>query len=185
MNSVHSNTRKWIQWAAGLAMGLLAGCIGPPEGVRPVTDFSLERYLGVWYEVARLDHRFERGLTDVSATYSLRQGGGVEVLNRGFDPASGKWKEVRGRAYFTGSEHQGSLKVSFFGPFYGGYHVIQLDETDYGHALVCGPSRSYLWILARDPRLDSEKTARLVETACALGFDTERLIFVSHDQRGS
>ncbi|WP_373498518.1 lipocalin family protein [Desulfococcus sp.] len=182
MNGDPIRSRKWIPWAAGLAMSLLFGCIGPPEGVRPVTDFSLERYLGVWYEVARLDHPFERGMTDVSATYSLREDGGVEVLNRGFDPASGKWKEIRGRAYFTGSERQGSLKVSFFGPFYGGYHVIQLDEAAYGHALVCGPSRSYLWILSRDPRSGREKTARLVETARALGFDTDRLIFVPHEQ---
>ena len=165
-----------------MAAGFLLGCVGPPEGVRPVTDFSVERYLGVWYEIARLDHRFERGLTDVSAAYSLRDDGGIDVLNRGFDPVSGKWKEARGRAYFTGSDRRGSLKVSFFGPFYGGYHVIALDRDAYGYAMVCGPNRSYLWILARDPRLDPEKTSRLVEAARALGFDTDQLIFVSHEK---
>ncbi len=165
-------------------MGLLFGCVGPPEGIRPVADFNVERYLGVWYEIARLDHRFERGLSDVSAIYTPRDDGGIDVLNRGFDAASHQWKEVRGRAYFTGSERQGSLKVSFFGPFYGGYHVIALDREEYGHALVCGPNRSYLWILARTPRLDrGDTTRRLVETARALGFDTERLIFVTHEKR--
>lgn len=185
MNSDRTSIRRWIPWALGAAVGLLFGCIGPPPGVRPVAGFSLERYLGVWYEIARLDHRFERGLTDVSAAYSLREGGGIEVLNRGFDPAAGKWKEIRGRAYPVGSEGQGSLKVSFFGPFYGGYHVIRLDEADYGHALVCGPSRSYLWILARNPRLDRETTARLIETAKGLGFATDGLIFVAHEKQGS
>ena len=177
--------RRWTPWALGALVSLLFSCIGPPQGVRPVGDFRLERYLGLWYEIARLDHRFERGLTDVSAVYSLREGGGIEVLNRGFDPASGKWKEIRGQAHPVGSEGRGSLKVSFFGPFYGGYHIIQLDEADYGHALVCGPTRSYLWILARNSRLDRETTARLIETAKELGFKTDELIFVSHEKQGS
>ena len=173
---------KWSRWAAVMAMGFLFGCTAPPEGIRPVTGFDIERYLGVWYEIARLDHRFERGMTDVSATYRPRDDGGIDVLNRGFDPASSKWKEARGRAYFTGSDGQGSLKVSFFGPFYGGYHVIALDRDAYGYALVCGPSLSYLWILARDRHLNRETTDRLVETAKTLGFDTDQLIYVTHEK---
>ena len=172
--------RPW--WRALLLAAGLLGCTAPPDGVRPVNDFQLERYLGVWYEIARLDHPFERGLDNISATYSRRDDGGVDVVNRGFDSAKGRWREARGRAYFTGSEDQGSLKVSFFGPFYGGYHVIALDRDAYGHALVCGPNRSYLWILARTPRLAEEKTAQLVETARSLGFDTDQLIFVTHDR---
>jgi apolipoprotein D and lipocalin family protein len=166
-------------------MGLLFGCVGPPEGIRPVTEFDAERYLGVWYEIARFDHRFERGLTDVTATYRPRDDGGIDVVNRGFDPASGKWKTARGRAYFTGSDREGSLKVSFFGPFYAGYHVIALDREEYRYALVCGPNRSYLWILARNPRLARDDRERLVETARSLGFDTNQLIFVPHGNRTS
>lgn len=177
-----ANIGKWTRWAAVMAMGFLFGCTAPPEGIRPVTGFDIERYLGVWYEIARLDHRFERGMTDVSATYSPRDDGGIDVLNRGFDPASGKWKEARGRAYFTGSDDQGSLKVSFFGPFYGGYNVIALDREAYDYAMVCGPNRSYLWILARGSHLAPETTQRLVEQAKSLGFDTDQLIYVTHDK---
>jgi len=179
------NCRKWIHWTAGLALGLLFGCVGPPEGIRPVTDFNVERYLGVWYEIARLDHPFERGMSDVSATYSPRKDGGIDVLNRGFVRTSGKWKEIRGRAYFVGSEDKGSLKVSFFGPFYGGYNVIALDRENYSYAMVCGPNRSYLWILARRPHLSRETTERLVEKAKALGFETDQLIYVTQEKNGS
>ncbi len=185
MHLHRSNTGRWLRWAAGLAMGLLFGCVGPPEGIRPVTGFDAERYLGQWYEIARLDHRFERGLTNVTATYSERDDGGIDVVNRGYDTASGAWKKARGRAYFTGSEREGSLKVSFFGPFYGGYHVIALDREEYRYALVCGPNRSYLWILARSPRLERQEIDRLVEAAKSLGFDTDQLIFVPHGDPAS
>nr|MCU0842239.1 lipocalin family protein [Thiobacillaceae bacterium] len=131
---------------------LLGGCTGVPEGVQPVRGFDLDRYLGTWYEIARLDHSFERGLTDVSATYSRRGDGGVRVLNRGWDPGKGKWKEAEGKAYLLGAADVASLKVSFFGPFYGGYHVFALDP-DYRWAMLSGPSRDYFWILARTPQL--------------------------------
>jgi len=175
----------WIRWTAAAVLGLFFGCVGPPADIRPVTAFDVERYLGVWYEIARLDHRFERNLTDVSATYSLRDDGGIDVLNRGFDPASKKWKIARGRAYAIGGDDEGSFKVSFFGPFYGGYHVISLDRDAYEYALVCGPNRSYLWILARNPQLSEAKTVHLIESARSMGFDTNRLIFVTHKQHES
>jgi len=157
---------------------VLAGCVGAPEGVAPVRGFEPDRYLGTWYEIARLDHRFERGLTRVSARYSARDDGGLDVLNRGFDPAKGEWREAHGRAYFTGPRDVAALKVSFFGPFYGGYNVIALDRERYGYALVCGPDRSYLWILARTPRLESATVDALVARAAELGFDVGKLIFV-------
>ena len=106
---------------------LLTGCVGMPEGVTPVKNFQLERYLGKWYEIARLDHSFERGLSDVSATYRLQADGSVKVTNRGFDAERKVWKEAVGKALFTDDANHGSLKVSFFGPFYGGYHVVALD----------------------------------------------------------
>jgi len=159
---------------------LLSGCTGHPDGVQPVSNFDLDRYLGTWYEIARLDHRFERGLSHVSATYTLRQDGGVDVLNRGFDKSTGKWQEAKGKAYFTGRPTVASLKVSFFGPFYGGYHVIDIDKNRYSYALVCGPSRSYLWILARDPALGQAAIDHLIEVAKDAGFDAGALIYVEH-----
>ena len=159
---------------------LLAGCVAVPAGVEPVADFSLERYLGKWYEIARLDHSFERGLSRVTAEYSLREDGGVRVLNRGYSERDRAWKEAEGRGYFVKGPDKGFLKVSFFGPFYGSYIIIDLDHEHYRYALVCGPDRSYLWILARDPGLDAETLDMLVAKAAALGFDTGRLIFTGH-----
>lgn len=158
----------------------LAGCTGVPDGVEPVRDFELPRYLGTWYEIARLDHRFERGLSRVTATYSSREDGGVKVVNRGYDAESERWEEAVGRAYFIEAPNVGRLKVSFFGPFYGGYNVIALDD-DYQWSLVAGPSRDYLWILARSPELPDDTVAELVARARALDFPTEALIFVNHE----
>ncbi len=156
---------------------LCAGCATVPKGVMPVSGFEVQRYLGTWHEIARLDHSFERGLVSVTAEYSLRQDGGVKVLNRGYKTSVGKWKEAEGRAYFTGDKAVGQLKVSFFRPFYGGYNIIELDRKGYSYALVAGPSRSYLWILARESELSPQITQRLVARARELGFDTEKLIF--------
>jgi len=158
----------------------LAGCVGIPEGVRPVTDFDLGRYLGRWYEIARLDHGFERGLSRVTADYSLREDGGVRVLNRGYSEEKKKWKEAEGRAYFVDGPDHGYLKVSFFGPFFGSYVVFELDHENYQYALVCGPNRSYLWLLARTPEIEPVLKDRLVARAAALGFETDGLIFVRH-----
>jgi apolipoprotein D and lipocalin family protein len=163
------------------ALGAVFGCgTEPPEGLTPVSGFELERYLGKWYEIARLDHRFERGLTNVSAEYSPREGGGITVLNRGYDPAKRKWNEARGRAKFVGDANVGSLKVSFFGPFWGGYHIIALDAEQYGWAMVAGPNRSYLWILSRETTLAPDVLSDLVDKARQWGFATDKLIYVDH-----
>jgi apolipoprotein D and lipocalin family protein len=160
----------------------LAGCVRVPENVRPVSGFDLNRYLGTWYEIARLDHSFERGLTKVSAQYSLREGGGVRVLNRGYNAAKGEWKQAVGKARFVRSADEGFLKVSFFGPFYGSYVIVELDKENYSYALVCGPDRSYLWLLSRTPVMDAAVKARLTARASELGFDTEKLIFVEQGE---
>ena len=173
-------------WALGMAAGvvLMAGCANtsPPPGVEAVSPFDLQRYQGQWYVLARLDHSFERGMTDVSATYSPQADGSVRVVNRGFAPASGQWREAIGKALFTGAPTTGSLKVSFFGPFYGGYHVAALDP-DYRWALVLGPDTRYCWILARDKRLDTAERDAIVARAHALGVDTQALIWVSHTRQ--
>ena len=163
-----------------LAM-MLTGCsTAPPAGLSSVTPFEVNRYLGKWYEIARLDHSFERGLTDVSATYALKSDGSLEVINRGFNTKKNEWKSATGRALFTGNQNQGSLKVSFFGPFYGGYHVLALDQTGYQWALVSGPDREYLWILARTKVLAPAIRDQLVADAKKMGFATDKLIWVEH-----
>ncbi len=161
---------------------LLAGCLGYPQAVTPVQPFELERYLGKWYEIARLDHSFERGLQQVTAEYSVRDDGGVRVVNRGFSAADGEWREAEGKAYFVRGPGEGYLKVSFFGPFYGSYAIFELDRKDYQYAFVSGPDESYLWLLARNPTVSEALRARFVQQAQALGFDTERLIFVDHQR---
>ena len=158
----------------------LSGCTGIPEGVSPVTDFDVNRYLGTWYEIARLDHSFERGLEQVTAEYSLRDDGGIRVLNKGYNSAKQRWEQAEGKALFMGDNKVGRLKVSFFGPFYGGYNIIDLDHEAYQYALVSGPNTSYLWILARQPDLDAAIVRRLLEKASAYGFETSQMIFVAH-----
>lgn len=154
----------------------VSGCTGIPEGVTPVSDFDIGRYLGKWYEIARLDHSFERGLEQVTAGYSLRDDGGVDVINRGYSAETGEWDEAHGKAYFVRSANEGYLKVSFFGPFYGSYIIFVLD-SDYRYAFVCGPDKSYLWLLARTPAVPDTVIDQFIETSKALGFDTAQLIF--------
>jgi len=162
----------------GSMLFLVLGCVALPEGITPVQDFELQRYLGRWYEIARLDHSFERGLVNVTAEYTLQEDGRVRVINKGYRPAENAWETAEGVAAFVGATDVGRLKVSFFGPFYGGYNIIALDKAAYQYALVCGPSRSYLWILAREPQLDAGVIEALVGRARELGFATEDLIMV-------
>ena len=164
-----------------LLLFLVSGCVGIPDNVSAVRGFELERYLGTWYEIARLDHSFERGLSQVTATYSVREDGGIDVVNKGFNKKTGTWREADGKAYFVAGPDIGRLKVSFFGPFYGGYNVISLDKQGYSYSLVCGPNRSYLWILARAPKLDEQTLAELINFAKGTGFETDKLIFVEHE----
>lgn len=165
------------------ALGVLSACsTTPPDGMSAVAPFDIQRYVGKWYEIARLDHSFERGLSDVSATYRLQDDGSVEVLNRGFDSARGEWRQAIGRAVFTGEPTRASLKVSFFGPFYGGYHVVALDQQNYRWAMVVGPDRDYLWILARDKQLPVGIRENLLRQAGELGFDVQKLIWVGQSR---
>jgi apolipoprotein D and lipocalin family protein len=174
-----------MQRAALLVMLVagLAGCLGIPEGAEPVRGFKLDRYLGTWYEIARLDHSFERGLANVTAQYSMRDDGGVRVINRGYKTGDGRWKEAEGKAYFVDDTTVGKLKVSFFGPFYGAYNVIALDQQDYQWSLVAGPDTDYLWILSRTPVLEKSIVDKLISQAGSHGFNTDELIFVEQAEK--
>ena len=160
-----------------LMLFLLTGCSGTPDGLTPVSGFDGQRYLGTWYEIARLDHSFERGLERVTAHYSRNPDGSIRVINRGYDPAQQQWRQAEGLAKFVSSPDVGHLKVSFFGPFYGGYNILVL-APDYRYALVCGPDRDYLWLLARTASLPEPDLKFLVAEAQRMGFATDQLIYV-------
>lgn len=167
--------------AAG-ALLTLAACssVRAPQGVQAVTPFNVDRYAGHWYELARIDHRFEKGLVNTSAHYSRSPDGSVKVVNRGYDPAKDRWREAEGRARFIEDPATASLKVSFFGPFYGGYHVVALDD-DYRWSMVVGSSLDYLWILSRTKTLPDGVRERLLAKAQALGVDVGQILWIPQD----
>jgi len=154
---------------------LLGSCTDTPLNVQPQKNFELMRYLGTWYEIARLDHRFERGMEQISATYSLQEDGGVKVLNRGYKTQEKAWSQAQGRAYFVEDNRTGFLKVSFFGPFYGSYIVMDSDYESY--TMISGPNYNYFWILSRQPTLEAKTLQRLIAKAKKAGFDTDKLIY--------
>jgi apolipoprotein D and lipocalin family protein len=155
----------------------LCGCTGLPEGVEPVKDFDINRYMGTWYEIARLDHSFERGLTHVTAVYRLINEGGVRVVNSGYSTEDNEWTSAEGRAYFAGSNDEGYLKVSFFGPFYSSYVIFDLGD-DYEYSMVTSSNRSYLWLLSRTPTVEDSIIELFLKKSKELGFETDSLIFV-------
>lgn len=159
---------------------LLASCLGRPDGVSPVEQLDTQRYLGTWYEVARLDHSFERGLSNVTADYSMREDGGLRVINRGYSAEEGDWQQAEGRAYTIEEDQPGHLKVSFFGPFFGSYVVFELDP-DYQYAFVAGNTTNYLWLLARTPSVSDALKTHFLQRAEILGFEVEDLIFVDQE----
>ena len=152
----------------------------PPANVTPVSDFEVDRYAGRWYEIARTDQRHEKGLVRTQAYYSLNANGSLEVTNRGFNPENNQWEEVVGKARFIGKPTEAALKVSFFGPFYGGYNVVALDPA-YQWALVVGSSVDSMWILSREPCLSDEVSGMLLAKARALGVDEDKIVWVQQD----
>lgn len=156
---------------------LLVACSPIPEGIQPVSDFEIERYQGRWYEIARLDHRFERGLEQVTATYSANDDGSFRVVNRGFQVDSQEWEDAIGKARFAGDRSVGALEVSFFGFFFGDYIIFELDEENYQYAFVTGSSNT-LWFLSRTPTIDEVLKQHFLEQVNRYGYDTSELIFV-------
>lgn len=163
-----------------LVICLLPGCTGIPENIEPVSGFDINRYVGKWYEIARLPHSFEEGLENITASYSPRKDGGIKVINKGFGVAANSWKTAEGRAYFVGRTNVGHLKVSFFGPFYGSYIVFGLDRNNYQYAYVTSYNREYLWLLSRTPAVSEKIRQDFIRTSQSLGFNTGKIIFVRH-----
>ncbi len=159
-----------------LFVGFLFGCTGLPKGIEPIRDFDLQQYYGKWYEIARLDHRFERGLQQVSAEYSAGEDGFVVVKNRGYKKADDEWKQITGRAKFKSDPQTGHLLVSFFGPFYASYVIFELD--DYEQVYIAGGNRRNLWFLSRTPEVSEADKEKFLQKVQASGFNTEGLIWV-------
>ena len=156
---------------------LFTACrVSIPEGAQAVRPFDKDRYLGKWYEIARLDFKYEKGLSKVTATYSLNADGSIRVENRGFNAAKNEWKESIGKAKPVADENEGRLKVSFFGPFYAGYNVIAIDR-EYRYALVAGNDLRYLWILSRTPDIPAAVKSDYLEQAKALGYRVQDLVW--------
>lgn len=158
---------------------ILGSCTSIPEGAIPVTGFEKEKYLGKWYEIARMDFKFERNLNNTTAEYALLEDGLISVQNRGYNYLTDEWQEAKGKAKFVEDEDVGRLKVSFFGPFYGGYNIIGL-TADYQYALVAGGNLDLMWILGRDTNIPEDIKEEFLQIAADVGYQTEELIWVDH-----
>jgi apolipoprotein D and lipocalin family protein len=168
--------------AVAATAALLSACSSTiPKGASAVKPFDLKRYSGKWYEIARLDFKYEKGLNNTTANYSLNENGTIAVINRGYDPKKQKWKEAKGKAKFVDSPDEARLKVSFFGPFYSGYNVIAIDPG-YRYALVAGEDLKYLWLLSREKDMPDDVKQAYVNKAKDVGYNTDDLVWVKHDR---
>lgn len=169
---------------SGLAAIILfyTSCRTIPSGVKAVTPFDAGRYLGKWYEIARFDFRFEKNLNNTTANYSLNANNTIRVENSGYNYVEKKWVQAIGKAKFVKDPNLAMLKVSFFGPFYAGYNVVELDK-DYKYALIIGQNTKYMWLLSRDKTMPKEIIDKYLETAKNAGCDVNKLIWVEHDQQ--
>lgn len=158
---------------------LLQSCVSIPKGASAVKPFDADRYLGTWYEIARMDFRFEKNLDNVTARYTRKENGGIEVRNRGRDTTTGKWKQSVGKARQLRNTGAGRLKVSFFGPFYSGYNVVAIDP-EYRHALIAGDNLKYMWILSRTPEIPVAVRSSYLNEAHRIGYDTTTLVWTRH-----
>lgn len=155
--------------------------VGLPENAVAVQNFNSDKYLGKWYEIARFDYKFEKDMDNVTATYSINKNGNINVQNRGYNYVKKEWKESVGEAKFVNKKTEAQLKVSFFKPIWAGYNVIDIDE-DYQYALVVGSSLKYMWILSRTPEIPETTKLRFLAKAQKLGYNTDDLIWVKHNQ---
>lgn len=166
---------------AGLSYYLYKRARAHKMALDPIHPFDPEKYLGKWYEIARLDTWFERNLNNTTAHYSLNPDGTIKVVNKGYNYVTHRHKQATGVAKFVGPRDIGALKVSFFGPFYSDYTIIALDKK-YQYSLVAGENLDYLWILSREPSMPDTVLNQYLELAQELGYDLDKLISVTHDQ---
>ena len=157
----------------------LTSCSTIPQNAVAVKPFNKEKYLGKWYEIARLDFKFEKDLNNTTAEYSLREDGKIKVVNKGYNTKKEKWSQAIGKAKFVGNENIAMLKVSFFGPFYSGYNVIAIDDN-YKYALVAGKNKKYLWILSRETTIPENIKQNYLKIAQDIGYNTNDLLWVEH-----
>jgi apolipoprotein D and lipocalin family protein len=178
------DTKNLVRNALIGIVGILTfhSCSTIPKGVIAVQPFDKEKYLGKWYEIARMDFRFERNLNNTTANYSINSDGSIKVDNRGFNYKTMEWKQAIGKAKFISEQNVAKLKVSFFGPFYSGYNVIALDN-EYKYALVAGKNLSYLWILSRYTTIPEDIKRNYLTIAEKLGYKTSALVWVEHDKK--
>lgn len=168
---------------AVLAVFLVAGCASPPVNrvlpapLETVSGVDLDRYLGRWYEIARLENAFEKDCEGVTADYAMREDGSIEVVNTcRIGAPDGRARAARGRARIVDGSEGAKLEVSFFGPFWGDYWIIDLTE-DYARSIVGEPSGRYLWILSRTPTISDASRADAMTRLEAMGYDTSALYF--------
>src|SRR5690606_13482708 len=167
---------------SGVAINYLMSCKAMPKHAKPVDNFEIDKYLGLWYEIARIDFKHEEYLNQVTATYSKNPDGSIHVLNKGYHVLDKEWKTAEGKARFRGKDTSiAKLKVTFFGPFYSGYNVIDLTK-DYNYALVAGKNLDYLWILSRKPFIPDNIKDRFLKKAQSIGYDTDRLLWIEHEE---
>jgi apolipoprotein D and lipocalin family protein len=159
---------------------VLISCKTIPKGATAVKPFNQEKYLGTWYEIARLDYKYERHLDHVTAEYGLKPNGLISVTNKGFNNKKQKWEESTGKAKPVSDAQEANLKVSFFGPFYSGYNVIAIDD-DYKYALVAGKNTDYLWLLSRKTTMPEDVKLNFLKKAQAIGYNTDQLVWVKQD----
>lgn len=159
-----------------------SSCSTIPEGVTAVQSFDKASFLGKWYEIARIDFKYEKDMNNTTAEYSLNPNGTIKVVNKGYNTVKKEWGEAVGKAKFVGADDLAMLKVSFFGPFYAGYNVIAID-TEYQYALIAGAKFKYLWILSRETTIPEEIKASYLKIAQDFGFDTSQLLWIEHNDQ--
>lgn len=157
---------------------LFLGCSAPKAHLPTVASVDLQRYSGLWYEIARYENRFEKGCVGASATYEIKADH-VSVTNRCYDAGGTITGEAEGKAYSL-DERNSTLEVSFFWPFYGDYQIIMLDPH-YRYSVVGEPSRRYLWILARSQHLDDETKRTIIQALPAFGYDPAQLYWCRYE----
>lgn len=176
-------TSKLLQAVAIVAsLGFLSSCSSIPKGVTAYKPFEKERYLGKWYEIARIDFKYEKDLNNTTAEYSINSDGTIKVNNQGYNTKTNEWQQAIGKAKFIGSDTIAMLKVSFFGPFYAGYNVIAIDP-DYTYALVAGKNHKYLWILSRTTTIPEEVKQNYLKIAQESGYNTSDLLWIEQDKQ--